>query len=977
MTWPRRVQVAILQGALDCNGLNEFLSKVSDALIMIPQVKFVAVAQSNEDRASIQISAVSGGDVETLGLLGRDFQLPVNFECSLLKGKGHQSASDLDAPSDLLVELASQYPLHWSTSIPLRGPSGLLGVIFLISETGGPLGALEKATLELPTQLIEIGWTLHSSDNQRDHLSADNAHNNDDGFSRTLSVLPLGAVLVDFDFQIERTNHRFREMSGYEPFEIRGTCLSDLLVEEVSSDSPTPDLYRTSALEISSKDQVLLSSSGKRSRVQVSVLPLEGGNLGDKRLLVLLESTEENLVDLESLDRERATISSALGITPIAVILCDLEGKMFIHYGGLADSLGTPLPDTDNFLEALRSLQVDEDTISEMILRDRFDLMVRVSDQYVRMWSTRLEPTDDLLGTPTIAVLCMNVTETLQARQALEADSRRNQAMVELTRAAIEGADAKQWSATLERELTLSLPGVRVRYRSAETAVMLDDAGEDHGDVLGPPPLPDKRDENEQLIYQSHHFPHTHRYPVRLNSNDLDCIEVEVSRHLTREERAFIEAAAAVAAVRIQTLAYEAELERIASFDRQLGVLNRRSFTECLAQHGRGLSAQRQCVMLIRITNAEQLREALGIETSDRLTREWLGLLKTHISPAVSIFALHYNQFALLVPNGTLTPGLSVTQGLAKLVSVLTAVVTYEGLSVSLRTKLSAVVLEPSVRPRYQEVYGTLDRALGTISGAGSWVLCDHLDTSDVQVHERGLQSLTAYFTGSAPQTVFEPVVDLATKQIVMYETKTPLREISGQSQTQESSVAPLLASGLVTTVEAVELARMSKFARGQTLTRNLILTVNASVGSLMSGRLRAALIRHGDTLSCWRIGFEVSELYLAKLPIRSVKEAVEDLQRHGGLVLLDEVGRGYSSLSLLRDVPFDAIKLSRHLVKPGSASRRELTKILVNLAEDLNVIAVATGVNSPEISKDLLRLGAYRQQGTHITDLHGSLVRS
>lgn len=973
-TWSRHVQVAILQGALDSDGLKEFLGEVADALLMVPTVKLSVLAQCIAEPASVQVVAVAGDEVHDLGLLGRRVTLPTALEHSLSKGEVFENAITMEAPLDLLVELAPRYPLNWSTAIPVRSPSGLQGVIFLISGQEKLLGSLGEDGLKLPSQLIEIGWELHHSAHQRES-SYPGEDNGDDSFSRTLSVLPLGAVLVDPEFRIERTNHRFREMSGYEPFEIRGTCLHDLLSTKPSSDIPVSNVHETS--ESSLKSQVLLGSNGKRTRVQTSVLPLQGPRFADARLLVLLESTEEILADLESLDRERATISSALGITPVAVILCDLEGKMFLHYGGLADTLGTGLPDTDNFLEALRSLHVEESSISEMVLRERFDLTIRVGDRYVKLWSSRLEPSAGLLGTPTIAVLCMNVTETLQARQALEADGRRNQAMVELTRAAIEGADTKQWSATLERELTLCMPGVRVHYLSAKAPAMLFDVDEVSKYAFGPLAVPDRRDEHEQLVFQSHHFPHTHVYPVRLNSDDLDCIEVEVSRHLTREERAFLEAAAAVASVRIQTLAYEAELERIASFDRQFGVLNRRSFTDRLARHGQDCSAQQQCAVLIRITNAEQLRETLGIETSDRLTREWLGLLGTHVPPTVSIFALHYNQFALLIPNGILTPGLSVAQGLAKLASALTSIVTYEGLSVSLRTKLAGVVLEASSRARYQEVYGTLDRALRTVSGAGSWILCDHLDTSDVQAHERGLQSLTAYFTGRALETIFEPVFDVGANRVVMYETKTPLRKIAGENQVHQSSVAPLLASGLVTTVESVELARMSSFACGQEFSPDVILSVNCSVGSLMSGRLRAALIRHGSSLAPWRLGFEISELYLAKLPIRSVKEAVEDLQSHGGFVLLDEVGRGYSSLALLRDVPFDAIKLSRQLVQPGPPSRRELTKILVTLAQDLEVMAIATGVSTREISNDLLELGAGLQQGTYITGLLGSLARS
>ena len=96
---------------------------------------------------------------------------------------------------------------------------------------------------------------------------------------------------------------------------------------------------------------------------------------------------------------------------------------------------------------------------------------------------------------------------------------------------------------------------------------------------------------------------------------------------------------------------------------------------------------------------------------------------------------------------------------------------------------------------------------------------------------------------------------------------------------------------------------------------------------------------------------------------LADVLAAVREL---GVSVALDDFGTGWSTLGLLRRVPFDALKIDRSFTAglPASRSDRALVASIVTLARSLGVPAVAEGIERPEQHAWLREVGCDLGQG-------------
>jgi len=82
--------------------------------------------------------------------------------------------------------------------------------------------------------------------------------------------------------------------------------------------------------------------------------------------------------------------------------------------------------------------------------------------------------------------------------------------------------------------------------------------------------------------------------------------------------------------------------------------------------------------------------------------------------------------------------------------------------------------------------------------------------------------------------------------------------------------------------------------------------------------------------------------------------------------VSLDDYGTGWSSLSYLKDLPLDEIKLDRTFVRDMAADRRtvRIVESSVALAHGLDLVVVAEGVETEEDRDAVLAAGADLGQG-------------
>lgn len=100
----------------------------------------------------------------------------------------------------------------------------------------------------------------------------------------------------------------------------------------------------------------------------------------------------------------------------------------------------------------------------------------------------------------------------------------------------------------------------------------------------------------------------------------------------------------------------------------------------------------------------------------------------------------------------------------------------------------------------------------------------------------------------------------------------------------------------------------------------------------------------------------------------KDLKRVVEDLQEHGIRTSVDDFGMGYSSLNLIRVVPWDVLKVDRIFVPMDNESRESarsvMFKYVIAMAKELGLECIIEGVETKAQLKMLRELGCEAVQG-------------
>lgn len=94
--------------------------------------------------------------------------------------------------------------------------------------------------------------------------------------------------------------------------------------------------------------------------------------------------------------------------------------------------------------------------------------------------------------------------------------------------------------------------------------------------------------------------------------------------------------------------------------------------------------------------------------------------------------------------------------------------------------------------------------------------------------------------------------------------------------------------------------------------------------------------------------------------------EVVNQLKELGLNLAMDDFGSGYSSLNILRDIPFDILKIDREFVSESVASKSSIIIMqkIIEMAKGLNIKVICEGVETAEQIDTLRELGCTMVQG-------------
>jgi PAS domain S-box-containing protein len=210
-----------------------------------------------------------------------------------------------------------------------------------------------------------------------------------------------------------------------------------------------------------------------------------------------------------------------------------------------------------------------------------------------------------------------------------------------------------------------------------------------------------------------------------------------------------------------------------------------------------------------------------------------------------------------------------------------------------------------------------------------------------------------------------QPILDLATDQVVQHELLLRMREPDGEIVGPASYLQIAEEHNLIGDIDRWVIRRAARLAA-----RGLPVELNVSGGSISD----PGLIIHIE--ECLRdtgadpglMIFEITETALVK-DEEAGRHFVQRIHELGCRLALDDFGTGYGGFTYLKQLPVDFLKIDIEFVRDLRTSEASLhvVEAVVNLARGFGLQTVAEGVEDAETLELLKTLGVDFAQGYHI----------
>ncbi len=428
----------------------------------------------------------------------------------------------------------------------------------------------------------------------------------------------------------------------------------------------------------------------------------------------------------------------------------------------------------------------------------------------------------------------------------------------------------------------------------------------------------------------------------------------------------------------------EQQAEEINEFPRRLDQLIREAFRDSLTGlPNRALFMDRLAhaltraerggtnlaVLFLDLDRFKIVNEALGHEVGDRVLLEVSHRLAACLRPEDTVARLGGDEFALLLED---TADLTTATAAAERISTeIQRPFVADGRDVLISASIGiALTGGGSMVP--DEVLRNADLAMYQAKAEGRARYELYQPGLSVSTRERlDLQSdLRAAGARQELTLRYQPVVALATGRAIEVEALIRWDHRRRGALLPADFIALSEESGLIVPMGQWVLREACRQARAwqtEGAATPLIVGVNLSATQFERDALaeEIAVILRETTLEPGRLQLEISEAVLMRDDPRML-DRLDALKAIGVRVAIDDFGTGYASLSYLKRLPVDCLKIDRSLVK-GVGLETEDTAIiraLVTLAQTLGIVVTAEGVETAEQLAQLRAVGCDQGQG-------------
>ena len=413
----------------------------------------------------------------------------------------------------------------------------------------------------------------------------------------------------------------------------------------------------------------------------------------------------------------------------------------------------------------------------------------------------------------------------------------------------------------------------------------------------------------------------------------------------------------------------EAELRHQAFHDRLTGLANRGLYVDRVAHalelHRR--DARSLSICFLDLDGFKAVNDSRGHAAGDELLQQVANRFHGVLSQADTLARLGGDEFAVLLEEGP--PAVDVARGM---LACLTRPFVVGGQEVSVLASIGVATVEQmDETPSVDELLRRADVAMYVVKRRGKADV--QLFTPDLHLDEIDDSALGASLARALRNheiaVVYQPIVDLATGQVDTVEALARWVH-DGQAVSPEVFIPVAERLGMVSELfhevlhdTCSELARWNRLPGGAALKASVNLSPRQLSSPALVQVVVEALAEHG--LSGNRLVLEITETD-GLTDSAAIHGVCGELRSLGVRLSVDDFGIGLSSLSRLRDLPVDEVKIDRSFTTgvDSDAGARRFVRGVLAFAAEFGLQVVAEGVEREAEREALAELGCHRAQG-------------
>ena len=459
--------------------------------------------------------------------------------------------------------------------------------------------------------------------------------------------------------------------------------------------------------------------------------------------------------------------------------------------------------------------------------------------------------------------------------------------------------------------------------------------------------------------------------PVLADARTVALLEFYLfdAREEHREQMEVVAVVAKQLGMVFERKAAQERLAYLAHHDPLTNLPNRVLFNDRL-QHTLAQAQRNQrtvAVFMLDIDRFSAVNEALGHTVADEVLRRIAARISSCIRAGDTAARLSGDEFSVILSEVAEAGDAALVA--EKMLSVLSAPVEIRGETIYTGASIG-IALYPgdhsSGEGLIQRAEDAMDRAKS--GGRGRY----HFYAAEMDARARERIQLEQSLRGAVQRgeflLLFQPKLEIATCRLVGLEALLRWKPETGGLVAPDRFIPALEDSGLIVEVGAwVVRAACSQMRSWIDADLSAVpVAVNVSAKQLDRGFVDyVSRTLEEFALQPSFLELEITESSVMQNPIEAVKTLTE-LRKLGVSVSMDDFGTGHSSLSYLRRLPVDCVKIDRSFVtdietNPGDAA---IAQAIINLAHHLGLRVVAEGVETQAQLSMLAANGCDQMQG-------------